>query len=89
MVEALQREIAEARKLAGGRGLLAVNVMRAVSAYAALVRTSLATSAWLRRWALRRATSTAARAAFFIAALTVFATLFSIGWTRHPLGLWR
>ncbi len=43
----------------------------------------------LGSWALQRAASTAARAAFFIAALTVFATLFSIGWTRHPLGLWR
>jgi nitronate monooxygenase len=40
-LEALRREIAAARKLAGGRGLLAVNVMRAVSEYAALVRTSL------------------------------------------------
>jgi nitronate monooxygenase len=40
-VEALRREIAAARKLAQGRGLLAVNVMRAVSEYAALVRTSL------------------------------------------------
>ena len=40
-LEALQREIAAARKLANGRGLLAVNVMRAVSEYAALVRTSL------------------------------------------------
>jgi nitronate monooxygenase len=40
-LEALQREIAAARALAGGRGLLAVNVMRAVEQYAALVRTSL------------------------------------------------
>jgi nitronate monooxygenase len=40
-LEALQREIAAARVLAGGRGLLAVNVMRAVEQYAALVRTSL------------------------------------------------
>lgn len=40
-LEALQREIAAARKLAGGRGLLAVNVMRAVNQYADLVRTSL------------------------------------------------
>ena len=39
--EALQREIKAARALAGGRGLLAVNVMRAVSAYAELVRTAL------------------------------------------------
>jgi nitronate monooxygenase len=40
-VEALKREIVAARTLAQGRGLLAVNVMRAVSEYAALVRTSL------------------------------------------------
>jgi nitronate monooxygenase len=40
-IEALQREIAAARRLAQGRGLLAVNVMRAVSEYAPLVRTSL------------------------------------------------
>jgi nitronate monooxygenase len=40
-LEALQREIAAARKLAGGCGLLAVNVMRAVNQYADLVRTSL------------------------------------------------
>ena len=40
-IEALQREIAAARTLAAGRGLLAVNVMRAVGEYAALVRTSL------------------------------------------------
>jgi nitronate monooxygenase len=40
-LEALQREIAAARKLANGRGLLAVNVMRAVNQYADLVRTSL------------------------------------------------
>jgi nitronate monooxygenase len=40
-LEALQREIAAARGLAQGRGLLAVNVMRAVSEYAPLVRTSL------------------------------------------------
>jgi uncharacterized membrane protein SirB2 len=43
----------------------------------------------LGRWALKRAGSTAARAAFFVAALTVYATMVSIGWTRHPLGLWR
>jgi nitronate monooxygenase len=35
---ALEREIRAARALAGGRGLLAVNVMRAVSQYAACVR---------------------------------------------------
>jgi len=38
---ALQREIAAAQALAQGRGLLAVNVMRAVSAYAELVTTAL------------------------------------------------
>ena len=32
-LEALGREIAAARRIAAGRGLLAVNVMRAVSAY--------------------------------------------------------
>jgi nitronate monooxygenase len=37
-LEALGREIAAARHLAAGRGLLAVNVMRAVSQYAAYVR---------------------------------------------------
>jgi nitronate monooxygenase len=40
-LEALQREIAAARTLAQGRGLLAVNVMRAISAYAETVRTAL------------------------------------------------
>ncbi|NCT83786.1 MAG: nitronate monooxygenase [Comamonadaceae bacterium] len=39
--EALTREIRQARALSGGRGLLAVNVMRAVSDYAASVRTAL------------------------------------------------
>lgn len=39
--EALAREIQAARAIAGGRGLLAVNVMRAVSDYAASVRTAL------------------------------------------------
>jgi nitronate monooxygenase len=39
--EALAREIQGARAIAGGRGLLAVNVMRAVSDYAASVRTAL------------------------------------------------
>ena len=39
--EALAREIHGARVIAGGRGLLAVNVMRAVSDYAASVRTAL------------------------------------------------
>jgi len=37
-IEALGREIAAARRLAGGRGLLAVNVMRAVSQYMPYVR---------------------------------------------------
>lgn len=40
-LEALGREIAAARRVAGGRGLLAVNVMRAVSEYAASVRKAL------------------------------------------------
>lgn len=39
--EALVREIRGAREIAGDRGLLAVNVMRAVSDYAASVRTAL------------------------------------------------
>ncbi|MCY4743386.1 nitronate monooxygenase family protein [Pelomonas sp. UHG3] len=39
--EALTREIQGARVIAGGRGLLAVNVMRAVTDYAASVRTAL------------------------------------------------
>ncbi len=38
---ALDREIAAARAASGGQGLLAVNVMRAVSAYAAQVRRAL------------------------------------------------
>ncbi len=40
-LEALRREIAAARALAQGRGLLAVNVMRAVQEYAPSVRTAL------------------------------------------------
>jgi nitronate monooxygenase len=40
-LEALSREITAARARSGGRGLLAVNVMRAVSAYAASVRRAL------------------------------------------------
>ena len=43
----------------------------------------------LGSWALKRAGTTATRAAFLIAALTVFATLVSIGWARQPLGFWR
>jgi nitronate monooxygenase len=39
--EALVREIRRAREIAGGRGWLAVNVMRTVSDYAASVRTAL------------------------------------------------
>jgi nitronate monooxygenase len=41
-LEALGREITRARKLSGGRGLIAVNIMRAVSAYESYVRHSLA-----------------------------------------------
>jgi nitronate monooxygenase len=40
-LEALTREITAARQIAGGKGLLAVNVMRAVSDYAAHVKRSL------------------------------------------------
>ena len=40
-LEALQREISAARQISAGRGLLAVNVMRAVSSYAEHVRTAL------------------------------------------------
>lgn len=40
-LEALRREIAGARRLSQGRGLLAVNVMRAVGEYAVSVRTAL------------------------------------------------
>jgi nitronate monooxygenase len=40
-LEALSREVASAREGAGGRGLIAINVMRAVSAYAASVRCAL------------------------------------------------
>jgi nitronate monooxygenase len=40
-LEALSREIARARQLAGGLGLLAVNVMRAVGEYAASVKRAL------------------------------------------------
>jgi nitronate monooxygenase len=44
-LEALGREIARARKLSGGRGLIAVNIMRAVSAYETYVTRSLACGA--------------------------------------------
>jgi nitronate monooxygenase len=40
-LEAITREVRAARALAGGRGLLAINVMRAVSAYAESVRCAL------------------------------------------------
>ncbi|WP_119355034.1 NAD(P)H-dependent flavin oxidoreductase [Azohydromonas sediminis] len=40
-VEALKREVALARERAQGRGLIAMNVMRAVAEYAAYVRASL------------------------------------------------
>jgi nitronate monooxygenase len=40
-LEAIDREIAAARQISGGRGLLAINVMRAVSAYAASVKRAL------------------------------------------------
>lgn len=42
---ALDREVRAARELAGGRGLIAVNVMRAVSEYPAYVRQSCASGA--------------------------------------------
>jgi nitronate monooxygenase len=41
-LEALDREIARARKLSGGRGMIAVNIMRAVSEYEHYVRQALA-----------------------------------------------
>jgi nitronate monooxygenase len=40
-LEAIDREISAARKVSGGRGLLAINVMRAVSEYAASVTRAL------------------------------------------------
>jgi len=40
-LEALEREIAAARQLAGGRGMLAINVMRAVGEYAPSVTKAL------------------------------------------------
>ncbi|MDO9072885.1 MAG: nitronate monooxygenase family protein [Rubrivivax sp.] len=40
-LEALSREIGAAREIAGGSGLLAINVMRAVTAYAASVKRAL------------------------------------------------
>ncbi|MDM0075381.1 nitronate monooxygenase [Variovorax sp. J2P1-59] len=44
-LEALGREIAKARRLAGGRGLVAVNVMKALGAYEAQVRHAMACGA--------------------------------------------
>jgi len=44
-LEALDREIRAARAIAGGHGLLAVNVMRAVTAYPAYVRQACASGA--------------------------------------------
>ncbi|MDM0028127.1 NAD(P)H-dependent flavin oxidoreductase [Variovorax saccharolyticus] len=44
-LEALGREIAKARQLAGGRGLVAVNVMKALTAYEAQVRHAMACGA--------------------------------------------
>jgi uncharacterized membrane protein SirB2 len=43
----------------------------------------------LGTFALKRARGTGVRAAFLAAALLVFATMVSIGWTRDALGLWR
>jgi nitronate monooxygenase len=42
---ALDREIRRAREIAGGKGLIAVNVMKALSAYEAYVRQALASGA--------------------------------------------
>jgi nitronate monooxygenase len=44
-LDALGREIVRARRLSGGRGLVAVNVMKALSAYEAHVRQALACGA--------------------------------------------
>ncbi|TBO32682.1 nitronate monooxygenase [Aquabacterium lacunae] len=41
-LEAIDRDIQKARALSGGRGLLTINIMRAVSAYAASVKQALA-----------------------------------------------
>lgn len=43
----------------------------------------------LGTFALKRARTAASRAAFALAALMVFVTIASIGWTRDALGLWR
>lgn len=44
-LDALDREIQRARRIAAGEGLVAVNVMKALSAYEALVRQALASGA--------------------------------------------
>lgn len=44
-LEGLDREIRRAREISQGRGLIAVNVMKAISAYAACVRQALASGA--------------------------------------------
>ena len=44
-LEALRRELGAAREVSGGRGAIAVNVMRAVSQYADYVRTACASGA--------------------------------------------
>ncbi|HAL37868.1 MAG TPA: 2-nitropropane dioxygenase, partial [Polaromonas sp.] len=44
-LEGLDREIRRAREIAQGRGLIAVNVMKALSAYEAYVRQALASGA--------------------------------------------
>lgn len=44
-LEALRREIARAKAISGGRGLIAVNVMKALNAYASSVRTALESGA--------------------------------------------
>src|SRR5437879_4170005 len=44
-LDALEREVRAARDLAGGRGIIAVNVMRAVSEYARYVERACASGA--------------------------------------------
>jgi len=44
-LEALDREIRRAREISQGRGLIAVNIMKAISAYGACVRQALASGA--------------------------------------------
>jgi uncharacterized membrane protein SirB2 len=43
----------------------------------------------LGSFALKRAKSHRAKAAFFAAATLCAATMLSVAWTRHPAGLWR